>query len=331
MNSRLFLLIFLFFTINVNAASTKFDPRGNSTENYSSRGLSLSVHSDKSRYSDNENITITCKLRNSGIYPITIYLHKKILKNFTIIVRDETGQSIPLNSDAYINDNNETSSAYYSEYTGTEHHSRSFILQPGESLERELSLSDIISFNHKKTKLNRNQIMAYFYPNAVQNPDLFLSSVNKYELFIDTNNLNRSNRYAGNSFHSPRLAVSPKELVYLALSAEYNRDWPNFFKYIDLHEIIRDYPEYAKDYMESRPQNRGMILEKFKTFLVSDQNHRLVHFKILEQKLKGPNASVVVRAKREIDGFERVFLYTYYLSPKDELWQITGLDSQLEK
>ncbi|MES0490823.1 MAG: hypothetical protein ABUK01_12580 [Leptospirales bacterium] len=311
--------------------SGKFDPRGNSTENYASQGLVLTIHSVRSRYMSDERIVISCKLKNTGIHPITLYLHKNILYNFTIIVRNDSGQSIPLKESSYQKDGVERSNTYFSDYTATNHNSRALILQPGEALVRDMELTELVSFEHNYSGLSRYKVSAYFYPNPEQNKKLFISSQNVYPLFVDAYNVGRTVNATRDTFQSPRLSVSPKELVYLALSAEYNRDWPNYFKYVDLHEVIRDYPEFARQYMQAPPQSRGVVLHRFKEFLISDQNHRLKRFEIISENVEYKKSSVTVKATREFDGFERIFLYTYYLTPKDNLWQITGIESQLEK
>ena len=40
-------------------------------------------------------------------------------------------------------------------------------------------------------------------------------------------------------------------------------------------------------------------------------------------------AQVQVKASRNIDGFERELLYTYYLTADGNFWKITGLESRI--
>lgn len=312
------------------AGSRKFDLRGSFSENYVSQGLRFTIHSDRNRYNNKEKIIIQCKISNTGVYPITLYMHKNFIRNFTLVVRNPAGQSMPMRDIHYYNQQN-SKETYHGDYTGTRHHSRAIILQPGESLVRELVLNDVVQLDKITGDINRFQVMAYFYPNVEQAGNLYVPSSNEYLLYIDT--------YAGRSealaqrrdFHSLPLAVKPKEVIYLALSAEYLKDWPNFFKYIDLHEYIRDYPEYARQFMQSSPENRAAVLEGFKKFLIGSNKHQLIRFEVLSEELTQSGARVKVKATREIDGFERDFVYTYYLSPRENLWQISGVDSQLTK
>ena len=308
----------------------KFDLRGNFSENYVSQGLKFTIHSDRNRYSTGEKIVIQCKISNTGIYPITLYMHEDYIRNFTLVVRNPAGQSMPMRDIHYYH--KETAKqTYYGDYTGTRHRSRAIILQPGESLIRDLVLNDVVQLDKMTGAINRLEVMAYFYPNIEQAAELYVPSSNEYLLYVDTYSDRTDALAQSQDFHSLPLAVQPKEVIYLALTAEYLKDWPNFFKYIDLHEYIRDYPEYARQFMQSPPENRAAVLEGFKKYLIGNNNHKLVRFEVVSEELSSGGAEVKVKATREIDGFERDFVYTYYLSPRENLWQISGVDSQLTK
>lgn len=311
----------------------KVDIRGDSSENYVSRGLRFTLHGERNRYSEGDQVLLECRVYNDGMYPITVYLHNDILRNFTLIIRDDTGKSLPLEnrSGAMGSQPIGSQQSYFSEYTGTNYKSRAIVLQPGESITREIQLKEVVRLDNMHPGLNKFYVTAYFYPNAEQSPDFYVPSGNGYPVYIDTLSREVDSKYGSRSFTEKALAIDPKEIVYLALSAEYARDWPTFFKYFDLNEVIRDYPEYARKYMHSPANYRGAVIEEFQQYLIGSTSLRLIRFEVLSEVVDNETANVKVRAVREIDGFEREFVYTYYLNAKDTLWQISGVDSQLSK
>jgi len=313
------------------ASGEKFDLRGDRTENFTSQGLSLTLKSDKSRYYLGEEIIVQCVVKNNGNYPITIYMHKNPLLNFTVVVRDQEGKAVPPRNPERI-DHQSENQFFFSQYTGTNYHSRSIILQPGESLTHDINMMEYAELHDLKAGLNRFTLTGYFYPNPEQAEDLFLSSENQYTFFIDnTDNKLLYSETDHGRIPVRKLAIDPREVIYLALTAEYMRDWPNYFKFIDIHELIRDYPDYARRYMEVSQEKKGYILELFKNFLSGENYHRLLKFEVISENVENSNATVKVKATREIDGFARDFLYTYFLTAHDNLWVISGLETQLKK
>jgi len=330
--------LFIFFPGSLKAQGgpqgwPKYDQRGNLSESYSSQGLAFYISSAKSRYVVNDAIMLDCQIRNEGLYPLTIYLNNSILKNFTFIIRDAKGQSLPLKTDALKSRRGEIKNqTYYGDYTATDYNARAIVIQPGESITRTFNLLDFITPDElSKVSVTLN-IMAYFYPNPEQAGQLYVPSKNDYNVYIDsTNNYNSNRYYAENSLGMQELKITPKEVIYLMLTAEYEKNWLNFFKYIDLHEIIRDYPDYARQYIRAPETKKNMVIEDFKRYLMGASHHQLLKFEVIGENVENKTATVKVKAMREIEGFDRDFMYTYYLSAKDTLWQISGVESQLVK
>jgi hypothetical protein len=326
-------LLFIFSNAVESQGWPKYDQRGNSSESYSSQGLSFYITSSKSRYTVNESITLDCQIKNEGLYPITIYLNNEILKNFTFIVRDNKGQSLPLKTDTLKSRSREIKNqTYYGDYTATDFNARAMIIQPGESVSKSFNLADFITSGELSATSSELSVTAYFYPNPEQSAQYYVPANNDYNIYIDQGNNYKSNKsYAENSLPMQELKVSPKEVIYLTLTAEYEKNWSNFFKYIDLHEIIRDYPDHARQFVRAPADKKSMVIEDFKRFLMGASHRQLIKFEVISENVENKTATVKVRAMREIDGFDRDLMYTYYLSARDKLWQISGIETQLVK
>lgn len=319
----------------------KADLRGEMTENFSSRGLQLNIYTEKSRYEKGDDVILRMELKNNGFYPITLFQHLNRRNNFTVIARTKDGKSLSIiDPDVFLGSSRNQSiddykDPFFTQYTGTDYHSRAIVLKPSESFVSTLRLNEYVNIpGDLPDQLN---ISSFYYPNPKQSPDLFVASKNSVRIFFD--NIDQeskpNHRFSGlqNEYNQP-LSISPKETVYLMLSAEYSKDWPVYFKYISLVDILRDYPEYARLYMKTKNSKKGNVLQKFRNFLMHDKGRKLLRFRIINEGYTEPvdnarTSSVQVKAMRELEGFRREFLYTYYLTRVGNFWQISGIETQL--
>ncbi|MCB1199515.1 MAG: hypothetical protein KDK41_02630 [Leptospiraceae bacterium] len=318
----------------------KADMRGDYTENFSSRGLKVQIRTEKSRYLTSENPVLNVTMHNEGFYPLTIFLHENIANNLTIVARDTDGKSLPVIDPEEKKPLADHKDSFYTRYTGNDYHSRALILQPGESYTNAVHLWDYV--RQPEPMQHVLDISAYFYPNPKQAPSLFAASDNSVRVFFDTSRPHAS-RFKGLQESTTEssipglvqpLMIDPRETVYLMLSAEYTRNWSGYFKFISLNELLRDYPEFAREYMSVHESRRGIILDRFKEYLMTGGTPKLLRFKVLSEGYTQPeeNAStarVQVKATRELEGFRREFLYTYYLTRENQFWKISGVESQL--
>ena len=318
----------------------KRDIKGNLSQNFTSQSALFTVSSYKTRYSAGEDIALFLRIKNQGIYPITLYMHQNYLRNFTIVTRDSKGRSLAMKDIFYREKNHSKQRFFFEDYTGTLYKSRAIILQPNEVLERQLDLHEIVEIKKESKDIEKFQIQGYFYPNPEQNPDVFIKSSNDHTIFVDSEQIFKQENYMqfgyAQQYDSGHVLLTPKEVVYLALSAEYANDWDNFFKYLSIPDIIKDYPEYAKHYMSTSGVKRVTVLDSFRNYLRDQDSHRLLKFHLIQSKKNkyltkrsDQTAQVQVEASREVDGFRRKFRYTYYLTRKRPLWRITGIESQL--
>lgn len=310
------------------------DLRGSKTENFSSMGLLLKLETEKGRFMGSEPIPVKLLLVNKGHYPISLYLDRDFRKNFTLIVRDKTGKSLPLIKPILNRDVSSKEDIYfYRNYTGNQYQVRRIILQPGENFTREVLLRDSVQIEEQSSGIENLQINAFFYPNP-QQQNLFLTSENKLPIFVDYNLHPGSKPITAMTSLQKPLGLDAKEVIFLTLSAEITGDWDNFFKYMSLPDIIRDYPEYAREYIRSQPYDRPKILQLFKEYLRNEKDRKLIQFRIIHEDSKPTHmnlegATVKARVFREMEGLKREFIYTFFLTRKGNLWQITGVQSEL--
>lgn len=318
----------------VHAASwrnNKVDHHGNATENFSASGLKLYVTAPRLRFARNDEVAFQASLVNEGAYPVTVYLHENPLKNFTIIARDAEGRSLNVKEEMYFQSSKDYRDPHHTRYTGEMYPMRKLILHAGEKYEKRIRLADYVDWNSFSDKLQGLHVTAHFYPNPVQAERYFLASSSSLNLIYDQTREVPKERDNLNDAATETLKVSAREIVYLMLSAEYTRDWSQYFKYLSLRDIVRDYPEFMRLYAQDSTEQQTKALAEFRKYLSGRGYHKLIRFRVLagESRETSDTAQVRVRARRDVEGFEREYLTTYYLTKRDALWQITGVESRL--
>jgi len=311
--------------------NNKTDHHGNATENFSSSGLKLYVSSPRLRFARNEDISFQVSLVNEGAYPVTVYLHENPLKNFTIIARDQEGRSLNVKEEMHFRFGDDYRDPHHTRYTGEMYPMRKLILHAGERYEKKIRLADYIEWEGFSERVRNLQISAHFYPNPVQAERYFLASAGNLNLLYDRSREVLPERDNRQDAGIAPLAVSAREIVYLMLSAEYTKNWSQYFKYLSLKDVIRDYPEFLRLYAQNSTDEQVKALSEFRKYLSGRGSHRLIKFRVLggETREEGETAQVRVRARRDVEGFERDYITTYYLTKRDTLWQITGIESRL--
>lgn len=315
----------------VSWRNNKTDHHGNMTENFSSSGLRLYISAPRLRFARNEDIHFSASLVNEGAYPITVYLHENPLKNFTIIARDQNGRSLNVKEEMYYRFPDDYRDPHHTRFTGEMYPMRKLILHAGEKYEKKIRLADYVDWEGFPEHLSRLHITAHFYPNPVQAERYYLSSATSLEVLYDRSREVIPERDNAIDASETPLAVSAREIVYLMLSAEYTKNWPQYFKYLSLKDVIRDYPEFLRLYAQSSTEEQAKALAEFRKYLSGRGLHRLIKFRVLanESREDTTTAQVRVRARRDVEGFERDYITTYYLTKRDALWQITGIESRL--
>ncbi len=330
---RKFVLIPLLFLIAMTVHA-KWDFRGEDSENYSQQNIQLQIASDKTRFRYNENMRISLRITNNGFYPATLYLHRDDRKNFVIIAKGKNGLSIPVLERAPQENIIKSGDPFYESYSGTGYQARSMVLKPGETIEKIISLKEWIDLP-QNNKSETYLISAFFYPNPDQSQEYFLTSENQYTIFVDP--VSEEPRTQSAYFNVDKGTISPREVVFLALASEYKDEWPSYFKYISEPDLIKAYPDFAYKYARASETDKNGIIHDFMEYLKNRKTHELKKFSVLEEKitdiLHSPvkTAEVTVKATRDIEGYDREFVYTYYLTSRNHTWLITGIETQVVK
>ena len=282
--------------------------------------LRFNIDSPKKKYLSSEKIFLKISIENVSESMVTFYLHKNFFENISFLFKEEEQLVTNLKSEKQLNDNsstNQDSNTYLS--------IRSISLEPKETWTKYILLEDYLHVKDSKN-IRIVKIKGFFYPAPHSSLNIRVPSSNMYSLTIAPND---------NNLISPiitptekKLKILPKEIVYLALSAEYVQDWPNFFKYVSLPDLIYSYADLHHDY---EVKNKHVTIQKFKKLLINSKERSLEYFEILPDMQMSNKNNALVKAKviRKIDNYEQTFHNTYSLKKFGLLWKITRVESSL--
>ncbi|MEQ8352256.1 MAG: hypothetical protein RH862_12275 [Leptospiraceae bacterium] len=308
------ILTFLGLTTGSVFAEKTTNARGDESINTVRRYTSVDLHMEQYRFEEGKPIVLKFNIKNSGYQTIRIYPFEPAEKTYQFEVLDARGYE--LRPVAQKNSARDMERKAVVNLAGQ--HVREIILQPGESFEKTIDLTDYYDFQPGQTY----RITGYFFPDARHN--VFLRSRDSVELHINQ----RKSQYV---FQRPELeteeaGLSPEETVYLFLSAEMRRNWKNYLKYLDLTRFITSYDRFSGRYASASAPDRRRILQEFARYLTADPTDRLRRFRITgtRQTDVADRSEVTVEALRMSAGYRVAYEYTYTLerSEREGFWKI---------
>jgi len=203
---------------------------------------------------------------------------------------------------------------------------RKITLASGEMFVHSANIKDF--FNLRTDTQYR--VRGFFYPNFIR--PLKIRSENEISFKIIKVKKD-SKRIV--SKHLPG-RVSPSETVLLLLSAEKDKNWVNFQKYIKLNEYIRNYSDFIREYSVADNIQKIKIEKNFLNFLARDRSDYITDFKILGEEISRNEIYSVVYAIVERYGlrYTERYKYKYKLkkySKHGNIWLINGFDATVLK
>ncbi|MCX7998320.1 MAG: hypothetical protein N3A69_05125, partial [Leptospiraceae bacterium] len=166
-----------FLLIRPSFGFPDYDVRGNRTENFLEMQGKVSIKLDKIHYRQDEEIFVEVTVKNYGNEPLRIFPTMYPLQTFQFLIVDENDETIsPLdkifNFDTKLARRNKVVNLVGDAV-------KEIILHKGESLSKRLNLKDYYHFEAGK----KYYVSTYFYPNYVEDSQVFLRSEN-YSLFV---------------------------------------------------------------------------------------------------------------------------------------------------
>jgi hypothetical protein len=121
---------------------------------------------------------------------------------------------------------------------------------------------------------------------------------------------------------------SPYGTMDFMLKARKAGDWQGYFKYIDLHQLIKQYPVFHKRYKSVRQSKREPIINEFKQYLkryhseIGYKNFK--GYKVYKSVIENENKKAKIFAMLTFTGNGLTYIrkYTFYLYQRNNIWYL---------
>ncbi|MCX7679235.1 MAG: hypothetical protein N2316_08435 [Spirochaetes bacterium] len=208
---------------------------------------------------------------------------------------------------------------------------RSIILARNESFTYTVDLKKLYHIE----KLGEYRVRAYFLPHPEQDFAIPSENVVRFKLV-------RPVDYASSSLYGPirekrvdpsRFSLSPREVVLLFLTAEKEKRWEDYFKYVKLESFIQSFPDFGKLYNVSDDVEKLKVEQDFITFIKKGREDYITGFRVGQESIiEGSRiAYVESTVSRYGTKFGFQYNYKYTLEKFDSLWLITGVEATIRK
>ncbi len=179
------------------------------------------------------------------------------------------------------------------------------------------------------------RVRAYFIPDpgnpfAVPSENILRFKIARPDVFASGSLYGPVRERAGDP---SKFSISPREVVLLFLTAEKEKSWQNYLKYVKLDSYINSFPDFGRIYNVSDDVEKLKIEDEFITFLKSRRHDYIIDFRVGgEFFVEGKRVAYVdSRVKRHGSPYRMDYDYRYTLEKFDSLWLITGIEASVKK
>ncbi len=296
-------------------------------QNETGTGISFEVclYMEKYTFTDNEPMLLYINIRNKSGLKKSFKIYDADYTSFRPVVYDMNGREA------------ETSVEYR-----LKNKSVSEVIKKSGSRIIELSGNEIFTYTIDLAGIYRiipekeYRVKAFFSPNADNESAALSSNQLKFNIVKRSGGAAESGISRIAKFSSPARSLSPFEVVMLFLKAEKDRNWENYFKYLDIDKYIKAYPDYVKIYNQAIRINdierKEKIILEFVNFLKAQRSDYIINYEV-HSELKGSESSSYVEAivKRFAAGNPAYYKYRYSLEKYENLWLITDVQVTVSK
>lgn len=327
------MLLSVFFAIGVAADSIR-NPGGKMTINQMSRYSRVELESARTRFGSGESIKIRFRIKNTGYQIFRFYPQLTWPGSFKFLVIDKYGREIKPKKNTFYSRDNQTKTVINTNGDRV----KEIILHPNEVFEKSIPIDQLYHF----APGNLYRISGYFWPKPGDR-EYFIRSINTLRIRIDSPTNIHENQVAQRESGSAAPLVTPEETVFLFLAAEMRQNWNNHLKYLDLKRYITSYDRYASQYAQATVSRKPIIIEKFKSYLMTNPADKLMKFKITgsePERMKNGAAKengryiVIVSALRAERGYSARYEYKYtlqqFLDQRIRHWKIINVEATIK-
>lgn len=217
-------------------------------------------------YRMNRPLPVLVEIVNRDDRPVTLMLGDRLLYNFRFRVRTLRNELVKDRLEYALRLQESRSRAVPA---------RTVVLQPGERYGRTIDISP----RKLLTVPDRYQLTGYFYmrPQRTDADTGFTSNSLRFtlkppEMVSRAAAVRRDRR-----LQALDRRLTPGETVDFAIRAKRQRDWENYFRFMDIKQMINLFQKYAKKYQDAVFSDKPQVMQDFKDFLKRFPAEQIVH------------------------------------------------------
>ncbi len=281
--------------------------------------LSVYLKTDRLSFDSEKNIFIEVHVKNMTESTVSFMVYEPEYTTFQPIVYDMTGREAQTKVSYRLE--NKRCEEFVKPLTA-----REVTLAAGETIIRRMNLNDYYVFKPD----TKYKVGIFFLPDA--KIPVVLKGDNK--IFISTI-VPVENKIIKDAIVQDK-GIAPSEIVRLFLSAEKNKEWRNYIKYINYDKYINSFPDFSTQYSSTNDAIKEIVLKNFKTYLTTPRNDFIIDYEIVDETISDKNidkmtAVVKAKVKREGAGKPFIYVYSYELEKFSDYWQITNVTATVTR
>ena len=315
-----FAIILIIFVLNYLML-----PAFSFNDNESNSALDVFLYMEKYTFDDNEPVKLCINIRNKSSNKKSIKIFDTDYTSFRPVVYDMNGREADTLIDYRLKNKSISDAVKNSS-------SRIIELSSNETISHSIDLKKVYRIDIDK----EYRVKAFFSPDVETQNSIVSGNQLSFKTVKALNGITKSGVSRNLKFISPARELSPFEVVLLFLRAERDRNWENYFKYVDAEKYIKAYPDFVKIYDQAIEKNdleqKDKIIVEFVNYLRKERSDYILSYDIQNELQSSENNSYVeVFVKRFAARNPSFYKYRYSLEKYKNLWLITDVEVTVAK
>lgn len=311
------IILFLFLNVYNFAFSQESEP-----SNYNSLKGELKV--EKYVFNKDEDIWVhfLIKAEETVVDPVELKISEKFYYNFSFLIKSVENRMVSVKDDIL------SKKRMAKNQVGSQANNFKIVkLSKNQIYGEKINLSNYYNFNNKTGLFI---IQGRFTPVPIDKweSDVISSKVIQIEI---RDNAGADNNGSANTGYNTenndfKLPATPYETVSDMLKAWKAKNWQYYYQYMDLEDLIKQYPKMYERYMDLRPSRRGPILSDFKEYLKKEYSKEdirefdhVIYKSVVENERNQARIYVKVKYKGDLRFYKK---YVYNLKRVQGVWKI---------
>ena len=277
-------------------------------------GVSLHIEETRKQiYTPAAPIELRISVRNESPDPFLFELAADKVFNLELHVTNLYNETLPA-SEKYIRERSSNQQVYY----------REIRLLPGEQFSFFVETADFVKLNNPGIYF----IQAQFSPHLENRSSLSSNTLTLHvQPSLDPESDYRSDVIASTQQVLQKHKLPPDQVVDYMLSARQKNEWPKFFLYLDVEQLMLQNPLKKATYRRSSEREQMRMVEEYREMLKNEMVDtdilmKPVDYQVLKTEYTPEEATVLVDQEFRYPDFTEMRRYVYYLHRPEGYWEI---------